>query len=429
MEKCKNCGTDLIPDAKFCMNCGEKVDLQLICSGCGATLPPGAAFCFSCGKAVGKQTSELDSVHADIALGDEDESNTKEIVLGNEELIKLRAIYYDDVLKLINGYSENMAVGRGHDAIYFIIHSKLYRTYLKSVNNCFNFLLYSGDGELSKRDQSYISEKKDEFLSTESLELFNWLQELEELSDEVLRILPSKSNGIKGLAGSFISGYISGSVNTEAIDSLFGNSSESKEKDAVISKWDHTIDDVFEELDNLWNLFIDLLDVIEKNTAISWEIDSEALTEHFSKKNPIESVLEKHLEKNEEDSAYFYFNSEIPVKKKVNAKESYVRLDEGEEIICLYDSTLFGGAKEGICFTTTGVYWKGSFSEGNFIDYHNLEEITIKEDTVSKKKHKTLCINGIPAYAFTGNNLEFGEKIRNALDEIKHEIEVEHDGD
>lgn len=59
-EKCSNCGAALPPNAKFCMECGAKVEPkpepQLVrpthCQGCGAELPPNAKFCLECGTKV-----------------------------------------------------------------------------------------------------------------------------------------------------------------------------------------------------------------------------------------------------------------------------------------------------------------------------------------------------------------------------------------
>lgn len=49
--KCKNCGTDLPASAKFCFNCGQKVEapIKVYCTRCGVLLPAGARFCMNCG--------------------------------------------------------------------------------------------------------------------------------------------------------------------------------------------------------------------------------------------------------------------------------------------------------------------------------------------------------------------------------------------
>ena len=47
---CPSCGKPVRANAKFCPECGAK--LQVSCSECGATLRPGSKFCDSCGAPV-----------------------------------------------------------------------------------------------------------------------------------------------------------------------------------------------------------------------------------------------------------------------------------------------------------------------------------------------------------------------------------------
>ncbi|MGD2147257.1 MAG: zinc ribbon domain-containing protein [Anaerolineae bacterium] len=45
--QCMQCHTDNLEGAKFCFECGAR--LQLICEQCRTTLPPSAKFCLECG--------------------------------------------------------------------------------------------------------------------------------------------------------------------------------------------------------------------------------------------------------------------------------------------------------------------------------------------------------------------------------------------
>lgn len=47
---CPDCGTQLQAGARFCFNCGKKMEPANVCPDCGTELPAGAKFCFSCGK-------------------------------------------------------------------------------------------------------------------------------------------------------------------------------------------------------------------------------------------------------------------------------------------------------------------------------------------------------------------------------------------
>jgi len=49
---CGKCNVRLVPGAKFCLECGAKVNEVLACVGCGEKLPPNAKFCLNCGNKV-----------------------------------------------------------------------------------------------------------------------------------------------------------------------------------------------------------------------------------------------------------------------------------------------------------------------------------------------------------------------------------------
>ena len=52
---CPECGGHIQPGAKFCMNCGAKLEQQEppACPSCGASIHPGAKFCMNCGAKLG----------------------------------------------------------------------------------------------------------------------------------------------------------------------------------------------------------------------------------------------------------------------------------------------------------------------------------------------------------------------------------------
>jgi hypothetical protein len=99
------------------------------------------------------------------------------------------------------------------------------------------------------------------------------------------------------------------------------------------------------------------------------------------------------------------FYSSIPGKKKAGAKQSYVSLKDDEKIICLRDSTVFGGAKEGICLTNHGIYWKSLGDERKFIRYSDIERIQMREGS--------LYINGLKVESCPCVN-----KLKKTLEEI-----------
>jgi membrane protease subunit (stomatin/prohibitin family) len=65
-KKCPKCDADLPSDAKFCNNCGEKIDGGSSCLKCGEDLEPGAKFCSKCGT---KQILECPGCKAELPAG------------------------------------------------------------------------------------------------------------------------------------------------------------------------------------------------------------------------------------------------------------------------------------------------------------------------------------------------------------------------
>ncbi|MBO5926169.1 MAG: zinc ribbon domain-containing protein, partial [Clostridia bacterium] len=49
-KTCSACGASVSPSAKFCPECGQKLNAKSFCSECGEEVSPSAKFCPSCGK-------------------------------------------------------------------------------------------------------------------------------------------------------------------------------------------------------------------------------------------------------------------------------------------------------------------------------------------------------------------------------------------
>ena len=50
--RCSRCGTDARESARFCEDCGERLEIR--CPTCGAPATPGKRFCGDCGAALGE---------------------------------------------------------------------------------------------------------------------------------------------------------------------------------------------------------------------------------------------------------------------------------------------------------------------------------------------------------------------------------------
>ena len=49
MDKCTKCGTEVAPTAKFCCECGAKIERKKYCPECGVEVKPEQKFCMECG--------------------------------------------------------------------------------------------------------------------------------------------------------------------------------------------------------------------------------------------------------------------------------------------------------------------------------------------------------------------------------------------
>lgn len=67
--KCSNCGSILSENAKFCRECGQKINLEtealegLICPDCGNILEKDAAFCNECGKKISNENDNEENIY------------------------------------------------------------------------------------------------------------------------------------------------------------------------------------------------------------------------------------------------------------------------------------------------------------------------------------------------------------------------------
>ena len=62
-----------------------------------------------------------------------------------------------------------------------------------------------------------------------------------------------------------------------------------------------------------------------------------------------------------EDVAQFYSEGAIPEKKLVNARQS-LEIPEGERVLMLCDSTVFGSSKTGFAICEGGIYWNNDWA-------------------------------------------------------------------
>ena len=86
----------------------------------------------------------------------------------------------------------------------------------------------------------------------------------------------------------------------------------------------------------------------------------------------------------------FFVHPNIPEKKLVGATGTYLQRlpayriakDTTELLIAIYDSTVWGSAKDGVAFTTYGLYWRdGMFDDAHAFPYSQLKSKPFWEDS------------------------------------------------
>lgn len=101
----------------------------------------------------------------------------------------------------------------------------------------------------------------------------------------------------------------------------------------------------------------------------------------FSEKYPYMSEILDSLSELVNNSNFYVVagkNGSVPAKKLNNAKSSYAPFAcfgvDDEEILFLYNDTVFGSAKEGYLFTNHQIYLKNLFEHPTLLDYSQLKD-------------------------------------------------------
>jgi len=92
-------------------------------------------------------------------------------------------------------------------------------------------------------------------------------------------------------------------------------------------------------------------------------------------------------------SEKFYHLAKLPAKKLSNIRSSYLQgLSTGEEIVYVYDDTLFGSAKDGTTFTTQGIYSHETGENGWHVPYSQLNTIVQNKKNILLNGTRTIKI-------------------------------------
>ena len=369
--ECPNCKAVIVDGSKFCNKCGTVISAEIVCSNCKTVNPPGSIFCNNCGTSLTVSSQEVNT-----------EDNDKEVILGDDFVITLRDLFFEKLQKRINLFNDTVDL---HSSIKIMDGSLIKRESTIVLRNCFDHLISATKDYLSKQNINFIKTTRDNFLAEETVGFFEILADLDTKTSIVLDNVPNST--FEGLAGHVKNGLKIGlaSAVTGGIGTVFSLADyliSGNKKEKIIQQyqvdWNTVFNQVWEEYIRLWDKLLTSFGDIAKETPIVFDISDNVFEEYDqANKNPIESIIENNLAF---EGSGFYFYSDIPAIKKAAAIQSYAHLEDGDDIICLHDSTVFGGAKEGICLTNYGIYWKIFSWDGNYLFYTEIEKIHINEN-------------------------------------------------
>jgi hypothetical protein len=366
--ECPNCKAVIVDGSKFCNKCGTAISAEIVCNNCKTVNPPGSIFCNNCGTSLTVSSQEVNT-----------EDNGKEVILSDDFAITLNDLFNEKFQKRLKLFNDTVDL---HSSVKIMDGSLIKRESTIVLRNCFDHLISATKDYLSKQNINFIKTTRDNFLAEETVSFFEILSDLDTKTSIILDNVPNSTfegladhlkNGLKiGLASAVTGGI--GTVFSLADSLISGNKKENIIRQYQVD-WDTVFNQVIEEYNRLWDKLLISFDDIAKETPIVFDISDNVYEEYDqAHKNPIEPIIENNLAF--EDSG-FYFYSDIPAKKKAAAIQSYAHVDDDEDIICLYDSTVFGGAKEGICLTDYGIYWRFTGRDANYLIYTEIEKIYI----------------------------------------------------
>ena len=147
------------------------------------------------------------------------------------------------------------------------------------------------------------------------------------------------------------------------------------------------------DLHNLYSLIADVADGLDSLTLSRNITDANGRTSHASsiKKTTPKTFVEQLRAEYSFSSHIYYYDFDEKSDKKIQKKfqtalSTYVKLTPSEVPLLLFDSTVFGSAKEGFVLTTRGIHINADEQKMKFITYGNLSVSQENKDLITNGK-------------------------------------------
>lgn len=111
-----------------------------------------------------------------------------------------------------------------------------------------------------------------------------------------------------------------------------------------------------------------------------------------------------------------FFTGSIPQKKLGGAIKGYLPVSQAEEVLFLYDDTVFGGAKEGLCLTRDSIHFKGLGEAAKSLHLSKISNLKVRLGTATKMARLIFNLHdgSVAEYRFTSNE-ERGDALERLL--------------
>ena len=357
--KCANCNKEIPNDAKFCLYCGAKLNAEIICPHCATKLPQESLFCSNCGKQVKEENTTVDPID-----------------LGDEFMIGLYENFWADINKKLTEYCESKNL---HDMVRILSRHHMSRLMREALENTYNFIGESLSPVLTPQVQEKLVALYEEHQKELSKNTDTLLAEMDLLGKRIKEEFPASNleGSIKDFVGGFVKGAMGGWIG--AAHAFLEGQKEEKQQLSLAEDWDAHVSALIEQINKLWSECTENVDLLTPQCAVNCVWDEDVLVKHLEEKSGVRHDLLPLL-KEAASSSDFYFTPDIPDEKLGEAKRAYASLGENETVLCLFDSTLFGGADDGAVFTTEGIYWRELWGEPQHVKYKDLTKVSYVKD-------------------------------------------------
>ncbi|MGN0015756.1 MAG: zinc-ribbon domain-containing protein [Candidatus Avelusimicrobium sp.] len=298
--------------------------------------------------------------------------------LDNDFIINFYQSFHKDIHNFFTIYKEEKNL---HTCVGLFSAAKITRLTNDAIHNAFSFLRHSTQAIKTDELEQDISAKENGLIQKAQQDMTPFLDELPRLKQQVLD--NTSDSSLSDFVGGAIKGATLGWLG--AVDAFLDGNKKDKLQEQTLQEWDSNVQEIAEIMDNIWIGCLTVLEeLIEKyplRTTWADNVLDNFLAEQSGENSPLLTLLQEAAAGNDD----YYFTPDIPAEKLGEAKKAYAFIQPDEKILCLFDSTVFGGADDGVVFTDQGIYWHELMEDPKHLDYRQIHNIFLRQSNLTIK--------------------------------------------